>query len=193
MLKGCISDLLSCCDTNPPSRNAACMLQLLPTASEFPSELPEGWDKFNAGHKSEKLTQKESVDRNRGCGLLEKGGDTSSGKSSSLSPLLTGPHIPRTEKPLWCLRYHGNFRQPLSTCGDHFPNPGSALPADSVSPQASHLQTSPAPSWPHCPVANAQPWTAHTDTISHQHRPSHLGTPSSSARAVGRCICAKMY
>lgn len=35
------------------------MLQLLPTTPGFPSELPESWNKFNAGLQSEKLRQKE--------------------------------------------------------------------------------------------------------------------------------------
>lgn len=113
MPKGWISELLSCCDTNSPSRNAACTLQLLPTASEFPSELPEGWEKFNAGLKSEKSRQKESVDRERGHSLLGRRRDTSSGKSSSLSSFLTGSHIPRTENPLWCLSHHGNLSHHL--------------------------------------------------------------------------------
>lgn len=107
------------------------------TASEFPSELPESWEEFYAGLQSEKLRQKESVNRRRGCRLLGRRGDTSSGKSSSLSPL----HISRTENPLGCLIYHGNFRHPPAPVGTIFPNFGAELPAASISPQASHLQS----------------------------------------------------
>lgn len=124
--KGCISELLSFCYTNSSSRNAACMLQLLSTASQFPSELPEGWEKLvPVGTISQIL-----------------------GQNSQLPQF---PHRPHT---------YGRLQ-------------------------------SPAPGWPHCPVASAHPWIAHTDTTSTGR--SHLGPPSSSARAVGRCTCAEMY
>lgn len=170
MPKRCISELLSCCDTNPASRNAACMLQ----QSEFPSELPESWEEFNAGLQSEKLRQKESVNRRRGCRLFGRWGDTSSAKSSSLS--LSPLHISRTENPLWCLIYHGNFRHPPAPVGTIFPNFGSGLPAASISPQASHLQSHQA-----VPTAQGPMLSPGQDT---QTLPptstglSHLGPPS---------------
>lgn len=168
MAQGCISELLSCCDTNPPGRNAACMLQLLPTMSGFPSEVPEVWEKFNAGFQSEKLRQKESVDREKECNLPGRRGDTSRGKSSSLSPLLTHLHISRTENPLWCLSYHGNFMHPLALVGtiSQILGLNSQLPQFPHRPHIYSRMQPPAPSWPHCPRANAHPWTVHTDAAT---------------------------
>lgn len=58
----------------------------------------------------------------------------------SLSPPYSPPHLQDWE-PTVVPELPWELQAPTSTCGHHFPKPGSELPAASVSPQASHLQS----------------------------------------------------